>query len=432
MTEHFDRQAERSALGAVMLDPRRVHDVFDLVKPDDFHLPAHEQIATAITRVTARGESADVVMVGDELVAMKAPEHLNLHTLIHELTGETPSASMAGYYAELVAKHAARRRLALAVLSVKQIADDVSLSPDEQIDQARSTLDALTSGAASSVQLVGDSIDQLVASLDEPAVFTPTPWGQVNDVIGGYRPGAMYVVGARPAAGKTTFAMNSAIELAKHGNVVFVSLEMSEGELQKRMISQLAEVNMAKLVNNALDDFDKPNVFAAAEQIRDMRIAILDDPGATVSRIRAFVRSVSRKGSLSGLVVDYVGLLRGGSAEKSRQQVIGEFSREMKLLAKEFHMPVILLSQLNRESEKRPGKKPMISDLRESGDLEQDADVAILLSRDLEDPDRRGEVDVLIPKNRHGNTDELVLAWQGHFARMVDMVPDVPDWVPGY
>jgi len=209
--------------------------------------------------------------------------------------------------------------------------------------------------------------------------------------------------------------------------VPVVSLEMSEPELQKRMLAQLGRVHLSKLVNNALEPDDWPRVAEARAKISDLPIFVNDQANSTVAQIRGYVRSVSRERELAGLVLDYVQLVQGSDPSKSRQQVVGEFSRAMKLIAKEFQIPVIVLSQLNRKSEDRPDRRPNLSDLRESGDLEQDADVVFLLSRDVRDETRQGEVDVQVAKNRHGATGDTVLAWQGHFAVMED---STGDWEP--
>lgn len=204
----------------------------------------------------------------------------------------------------------------------------------------------------------------------------------------------------------------------------FVSLEMSESELQKRLIAQLGQVNLKSLVNNAVDDDDWPRVQSAREQIMRLPLAVLDNTAATVAQIRGYVRSSSRTQKLGSLTVDYVGLLQGDPS-KERRILIGEFSRAMKLIAKEFHIPVVVLSQLNRESEKRMDKRLSIAELKESGDLEQDAGVVLLLRRD---EDKQGEVGVIVAKNRHGTAGEVSLGWRGHYQLMDDLARD---WEPG-
>ncbi len=424
----WDAEAEKAALGAAMLNPKRAWDVLDVAPPHDFYDPGHEQIAEAIRRLASRNAGTDAVLVEDELRAMGATVHQG-PAYVFELTSVASSAMMGAHYATIVAEHAIRRRLAEASDAVRELAADATSSPAEQVEQARALLDGIVAGGAD-VHLVGATIDELIASLGETPEMVPTPWRDINDLIGGLRPGALYVVGARPASGKTMMGLNLAVGVARAGTTaVFVSLEMSEPELQKRLIAQLGEVNLKHLVNNAVADDEWSRVSAAREEIMRLPLAVLDDAAVTVAQIRGYVRSLSRTQELGSLTVDYVGLLQG-DPKKDRRIVIGEFSRAMKLIAKEFHIPVVVLSQLNRESEKRPDQRPVKSDLKESGDLEQDADVVLLLYRDHDDPSKRGEVNVIVAKNRHGTTGEVSLAWKGHYQQMSDLGFD-DGWAPG-
>lgn len=424
----WDRDAEQSALGAAMLDGKRAWDVLDIAAPRDFYDTGHELIAEAIRRIAVRNALPDPVLVGDELREMRATIHQG-HAYLHELTSLVPTAANAGYYAEMVAEAAQRRRLGAAADAVLKIAEDASTPPEECIEQARAAIDSVLSPSASDAHLVGATIDGLIASLAEVPEMVPTRWRDINALIGGLRPGAVYIVGARPATGKTAFGLNLAVDVARTGAVAaFVSLEMSEPELQKRLIAAEGQVRLERLVNNVLEDDDWPRVQLARESIMKLSMAVDDNAAATVATIRGFVRSLSRRQDVGCLVVDYVQLLQGSDPSKSRQQVVGEFSRAMKLIAKEFHIPVIVLSQLNRKSEERMDKRPSIADLRESGDLEQDADVVLLLWRDDRDEDTRGEVGVIVAKNRHGTTGDVSLAWRGHYQRMDDLARG---WEPG-
>ncbi|WP_336647552.1 replicative DNA helicase [Microbacterium sp. MMO-10] len=423
----WDKSAEQSALGAAMLDHRRAWDVLDIAPPKDFHDPGHFEIADAIRRLAIRGAGTDPVLVGDELRAQGVRIHQGEHYLF-ELTSLTPTAVNGGHYAQIVAECAVRRRLAEAADVVRMLAAKTGIPTDDLVESARGVLDGIVAGTVDA-HLVAATIDEVIASLAEKPELVPTPWRDVNALIGGLRPGAVYVVGARPATGKTALGLNLAVEVARTGKAAaFVSLEMSEGELQKRLIAQLGSVHMSRLVNNALEDDDMLRVQAAREQIMKLPIAVADNAAATVATIRGHVRSVSRRQEVGCLVVDYVQLLQGSDPSKSRQQVVGEFSRAMKLIAKEFHIPVVVLSQLNRKSEERMDKRPSIADLRESGDLEQDADVVLLLWRDDRDDDMRGEVGVIVAKNRHGTTGDVRLAWSGHYQQMNDLAKG---WEPG-
>jgi replicative DNA helicase len=402
-----------------MLDSRRVWDVLDVAPPADFHDPKHETIAEAIRRLALRGEGTDPVLTWDEIASTGLPFPAG-PAYLHELTSAVATAWNAGFYATLIAEHAVSRRLAEAAMRVRAIAADRTIDPEEQVEQARAVVDAVASRQTGKVRTVGESIDDMFATLAEDPVYVETPWSSINRMIGGLRPRAMYVIGARPASGKSIMAMNLAVSLANGGNVAVCSLEMGEEELQKRLVAQLGRVHMSALMNSALDSEDWARAADARAKIVRLPLFINDRPGQTVTQIRAHARSVAREGHLAGLVVDYVQLVESADPRKDRRVAVGEFSRAMKLIAKEFDIPVVVLSQLNRKSEERVNRKPALSDLRESGDLEQDADVVLLLSRDLDDPERSGEVDVQIAKNRHGSTGETTLAWLGHFATMQD------------
>ncbi len=419
MPEHFDHDAERSALGAMMLDSARVWDVLDVAHPADFHDPKHEIVADAVRRLAMRGEGTDAVLVWDEIAASGVP-FLAGPAYLHELTSVVATSANAGYYAKVIADHAMRRRLALAGAQVGQIAADLRLPPDEQVEAARAAVDAVNTHRSAKVHAVGSTLDDMFARMSEPPVYTETPWQSINHLIGGLRPRAMYVVGARPASGKSIMAMNLATTLADEGNVAVCSLEMGEEELQKRLVSQLGRVHMSAMSNNALDGDDWKRAAGARAKIMRMPLFIDDRPGQTIAQIRAHVRSVAREGPLSGVVVDYLQLVESSDPRKDRRIHLGEVSRAMKHMAKEFDCPVVALAQLNRKSEERPGKRPLLSDLKETGDIEQDADVVLLLSRDLDDEARAGEVDVIVAKNRHGNTGDVRLAWLGHYASMED------------
>lgn len=425
----WDRDAERAALGAMMLDHKRAWDVLDIAPPADFHDPGHEQIADAVRRLLIRGAGTDGVLVEDELRAMGATIHQG-SAYVYELTSVATSAAMGEHYAEIVAELAIRRRLAEASAAVAKLASDRSLPAVEQVEAARAAMDGIVAGQ-SDVHVVGAAIDDTIASLTEVPEMVPTPWRDVNAVIGGLRPGDVYVIGARPATGKTAAGLNLAVAVAQTGKTaVFVSLEMGERELHKRLIAQLGQVHLTPLNNNAVAEHEWPRVVAARDELMKLPLVLIDNAAATVAQIRGYVRTLSRTREIGSLTVDYVGLLQGADDVKNRQETISAFSRGMKLIAKEFHIPVVLLSQLNRKSEERIDRRPHIADLRESGSLEQDASVAFLLYRDENDESKKGEVGMLIAKNRHGPTGEVSLAWQGHYQIMSDLGFD-DGWEPG-
>lgn len=416
MIESVDMDAERSALGAMMLDAGRAWDVLDVAKPSDFHDPQHQIIAEAVHRLALRGEGTDPVLVEAEIAAAGDRFTRDI-AYLYGLTTAGQVAGSAGFYAAIVAKAARRRALAVAAQKVAGIASDVTMSPDEQLEAARAAVDAAGAGVVQRVVWVGDEIDETYAMLAEKPTYVPTPWPSLNHLIGGLRPGGMYVVAARPAQGKSVIGQNLAVELADHGAVAFLSLEMSRAELHMRLTSQLGRVHMSSVSRQALDGQDWEGVRSARAKLQRMPLAISDEGGMTVTQIRAFVRSVAREQSLGGVVLDYLQLTESADSRKERHVHVAEVSRAMKLIAKEFNVPVIVLSQVNRKSEERADGRPRMSDLRESGAIEQDADVVMLLHRP---EDRPGEADIIVAKNRGGNTGEVTLGWLGHFMTVQD------------
>lgn len=428
LTEQPERMgnldAERCALGGMMLDQRVIPDVFEVVAPDDFYEPKHDHIATAIQRLDGRGEVIDVIAVSDELERTGTLGRAGGAEYLHSLTSYVPTAANAGYYAKIVADFARRRRVREAGVRVAQMALERTEDAEALVEEARAEIDAALGGSRTVARPVGDSIGDMIASLSEPPVFAPSPWRDLNDVIGGFRPGNMIVAGARPGIGKTVFGLGAAVGLADSGAVIFASLEMSERELQKRLVAQVGEVRVQDLVNSAVDPADWDRVHQARDAVEAMPLFINDNAAATVNSIRSYARTVARTKPLAGIVVDYLQLMQGAGESKPRQEEIAGFSRQLKLLAKEFEVPVIVLSQLNRASEQRADRMPAIADLRESGAIEQDADVVILLHRESaydRDSPRHGEIDLIVAKNRHGRTGVATLAFQGHYGRMVDM-----------
>lgn len=415
---HFDRTAEQYVLGAMMLDSRRVWDVLDTVEPADFHDPSHELIAEAIKRLASRQSGTDALLVEDELRAMgaKIPQG---PAYVYELQSGVPTAENADYYAGIVKRFAVRRGVAVAGQRVQRLATDDALSSDELVENARAAVDAVQSSATQRVVSVTEEIEATLRAKLEPPVGVPTPWREVNDIIFGLKPGRLYIVAARPAVGKSVMGINLALELAKHGGVALISLEMGREEIHDRMVAQLGKVNVTRLTNSQIEDEDWSRIREArAELSRRSPIYISDTPGQTIAQIRSFVRSVAREGKLSGVVLDYLQLTEPADPRKDRQAHIAEVSRATKVLAKEYDVPVIVLSQVNRKAEERMDGRPRLSDLRESGAIEQDADVVMLMHRDS---DRVGEVDVIVAKQRGGKTAEATMAWLGHYAAIEDM-----------
>lgn len=404
-----DSDAGIALIGAVLgTNGRALDDI--TITGDDFPEPAHGEVFDAARRLHAEGRGVDVVTLSEAV-----PSHLRWY--VTEALAWAGLAYNVAEWSRIVEHHSVRRRVAQVGAQIAAL--DPGLSVSEMIDQAQALVADLADRTVKpSYRFVGELVDDALVRMVEHTSFIETPWRAVNQAIGGLRPGAVYVVAARPGVGKTVIAAQLATALADHGAVAFSSLEMSGIELVQRFIAERAQVNVSRLKNNRLEEWDFEQIRNRRHILDNLNIAIDDRTNIGPADVRAFVRGLSRKHKVSGVVVDYLQLMSSRSKSERYAQVT-EFSRQMKILAKDFDVPVVVLSQLNRQSESRSDGVPRISDLRESGAIEQDADCVFLLRREGDEPNQSLIIDVA--KNRHGETGECELSWQGIYSRAVDM-----------
>lgn len=412
-----DIEAERSVLGAMLLSREVIQEIAESVQGGDFYRPAHETIFDTILDLHGRGEPADAVTVTAALLTSGELERAGGPTYVHELMYACPSASAGAYYAGIVAGHGARRRLVQIAGSLRQRAEeggDLSTLTEE----ARAAMEAINSGNSATIRSVAETIDSTLDSLDEAVTYVESPWENVNHYIQGWRPGALYIIAARPSVGKTVAGFQAALSLCNKGPVAFTSLEMGHEELELRMVSQEARVDMNRITSRKLTNADWERVAGARERWDKLPLFIDPSSDASMAQVARHAWSVKRKHGLAAVVVDYIGLMEHPDKSKKEYEVVTEHSRKLKLLAKALGVPVIALSQLNRGSEHREGKVPQLSDLRSSGAIEQDADVVILMHRNLMDSPH--EADLIVAKNRHGITGTAQMDFLGHNSMMRD------------
>lgn len=397
----------------------RTHGAFldDIeVTGDDFVTNEAAWAYDTIRAMIAKGEPVDSMSVG--IRDSRVEQYV---WRISSLPGYA-----AAFHADLVHKAATSRRIAAVATATLQ--DVQTMDVDVLIDRIRQQIDEATGLRRHTITYVGDLIDQIVADAERPRTVYPTPWFGLTETLGGgFRPGALYVLAARPGIGKTAIALQIAAALADAGPVAFSSLEMPREELVRRIIAQGAQMPHHLLERGQpMPEMWKARI-EAWQQYAPHGIALDDRSTVTATDVRAFARSVKRPaGRIAGVVCDYLQLM-GGAPGASRIDVVSENARQFKLMARELECPVILLSQLNRDSEKRMDKRPQLSDLRDSGAIEQDADVVMMLYRDFDfEPPAPGGPPLPVPlelnvaKNRHGPTMLHHLNWEGSQMRAFD------------
>lgn len=420
ITPPQDVDAERSTLGAMMLSREVIQDVTDVLSGPDFYRPAHETIFRTIMDLHSRREPVDVVTVSGALSRDGDVERVGGIAYLHDLAQGCPTPSAGGYYAGIVAKHAVRRRLASAGQKITAMAHQPG-DESELVEFARKEVDQTSKATTSAVQSFGETIDLMLDQLDEKPDYIPTPWNSVNEIIGGLRPGGLYVVGARPSVGKSVIALQLAKAMTARGAVAFSSLEMSEADVQMRAVSADLRINLKNLIERDLTTADWEKIRSRRAAWQDVPLFVDDNSGVTITDIKRFARSVNRRKPLAGLVVDYLQLMSQPPGDKRpRHEFVSDMSRQLKILAMEMKIPVVALSQLNRGSTQREDKMPTIADLRESGSIEQDADVVILLHREIMG-DNRGDLAMLVAKNRNGATNVAHLNFWGHYSMALDV-----------
>ncbi len=455
----YSLEAEMALLGAMLLNPRVTPDVLAIVaRAEDFYSEAHAAIFRTLVEVYDRTPDADLVPIVEairdrgQLDLIGGPEYLE------KLASETPSSAGAGHYARIVSEKAKLRRL---IAAAEQIRHDALNAGQLGLDGAREVLDQAEMAVfeiaqedrKSDPQLLADllqrEVDRLEASEGQGISGLATGFDDLDELLRGLQPGEMIVIGARPSMGKTALALNLAEQIARAGRtpwnphprgpnvaVGVFSLEMSKAAVAQRFLSALSQVNSHDLRSGkrfAEDEWRR--IIAACGELKECPIFVDDTPGLTVLALRARARRMVAQHDVRAVFIDYLQLLTApGSARESRQVEVSAISRSIKALARELNIPVICLSQLNRASEQREGNRPRMSDLRESGSVEQDADVVMLLHREDyyhvgnpgwadENPDKIGVAEVIVAKQRNGPTDVVRLTWDPRTTRFKGYSP---------
>jgi len=425
--------AEQSVLGGMLLSKDAIGDVIEILRERDFYRPAHELIYNAIIELYGRGEPADPVTVAAELTKRGDIARAGGAPYLHTLISSVPTAANASYYAKLIREKAILRRLVEAGTKIVQLGYNIESEVDEVVDQAQAEIYQVTERRTSEdyiqlAQLLPDALDE-IEKISKGVVGegVKTGFKDLDSLTNGLHPGNMVVLAARPAVGKSTLGLDIARNAAIRDSATsaIFSLEMSRSEITMRMLSAEARIPLTSIRSGSLTDEEWARLARRMGEISQAPLFIDDSPNLSIMEIRAKARRLKQRHNLKLIVIDYLQLMTSGRKVENRQQEVSEFSRQLKLLAKELDIPVVAISQLNRSPEQRSDKKPMLSDLRESGSIEQDADVVILLHReDMYDINSRsGEADLIVAKHRNGPTRTVTVASQLHLSRFADMAP---------
>jgi replicative DNA helicase len=433
-----DDDAEMAVLGGMLMSKDAIGEVSQMIEVSDFYQPKHQTIYEAIVTLFSASEPVDAVLVANALLKDGDLEKVGGVDYLHSLVAAVPTAANATYYAQIVHQRAILRNVIAAGTKIAQLGYSAEGSQAEDVvNLAQSEVYEMSVGKVrQDYEAIGpvvhDALDQLDA-LQNGTVEkgVPTGFQGIDDETQGLQPGQMIVVAGRPAMGKSTLGVDFARSAALHNNLttVIFSLEMSKTELAQRIIAAETGVPLVALRradNDSLtaERWNTLNNFWTAMQ--NAPLFLDDSPNMSLMEIRAKCRRLKQTNDLKLVVIDYLQLMSSGKQEESRQQEVSGFSRALKLLAKELEVPVVALSQLNRGPEMRNDKKPQLSDLRESGSIEQDADVVFLVHRPdfYNEDDRPGEADIILAKHRNGKTGTFPLAFRGDVSRFQDMPQD--------
>ena len=425
----FSMEAEQSVLGSIIIDPEKMRDIVTGLRAEDFYLEQHARIYDAMKSIFIRPEcNLDEVTLLDELTRMGVYDEAGGKSYIMMLAQSVPSVSNLSDYVRIINEKAILRRLIEASDKISKMAFSATGDTKEILDRSEQLIfDIAEKNETKEFRHIKDVIMENYKHLEElqksgsDAVGIKTHFSEIDKMLVGMGKGDLIIIGARPGVGKTSLALNIATNVAikGHKTVAIFSLEMSCEQLVSRMLASEGSIDSYKMRKGDLESKDWENLAKAAGVLAETEILIDDSTGITATSMKAKLRRVK---DLGLVVIDYLQLMQGEKHTDNRVQEVSDISRNLKLLAKELGVPVITLAQLSRTSEKE-NKKPVLSDLRDSGAIEQDADTIMFLSRDYykNDPEKENQADCIIAKNRHGSTGTVILGWSGQYTRFSTM-----------
>jgi replicative DNA helicase len=430
-------EAEVSVLGGVLLENEALNRVLEVVNEGDFYREAHRRIFSALLHLYERNEPADLITLSEVLKKRDALEEVGGIEYLNSLVNSVPTAANIAYYAKIIKEKSILRKLINRATEIINLGYGDAGDVDEFLDRAERLIfeiseDRVRPSFFPIKDIIKASFKTIENLYEKKQLITGVPSGftKLDDLTSGLQPSDLIIVAGRPSMGKTALALNITQHAAIEGGIpsAIFSLEMAKEQLALRMLCSEAKVDAHRLRGGFLSETDWPKLTRAAGSLSEAPIFIDDTPGLTVLEMRAKSRRLKAEHNLGLVVVDYLQLMRGRANSETREQEISDISRSLKALAKELRLPVIALSQLNRKVEDRGDKRPQLADLRESGAIEQDADVIIFLYRDevynrSEDNPHKGKAEIIVGKQRNGPTDKFELAFLDKYTCFENLSP---------
>ena len=429
-------EAEKAVLGAMLIKKDAIIEVQEILRPEDFYREAHKVAYEAMLKLTDNEEAVDIVTLTEELRKEEQLERVGGVRFVTDIANTVPTAANISYHAKIVKEKAELRRLIDAATAIAAAAYEDTDEVANIMDDAEKRILAVAAGQSTDgfepmKTILLRTFDRINDLYDSKGNITgiSTGFKDLDNLTSGLQPSDLVLVAARPSMGKTAFTLNMASYIGLHnlGTVAFFSLEMSKEQLMQRMLCSEGGIDAQRLRTGQLEDEEWTRLVETANRLNNAPIFIDDTAGITVMEMRSMARRLKAEHGLSVISIDYLQLMQGRPSKNSdnRQQEISEISRSLKALARELNVPVIALSQLSRSVESRQVKRPMLSDLRESGSLEQDADIVMFLYREDyydKDTEAKNITEVIIAKHRNGPVDTIKLFFQKEFTKFRDLL----------
>lgn len=432
-TPPHDMRAEQSVLGAMILDKEAILDIVEIIKAEDFYRNAHKELFDSIMTLYEKNEPVDMVTLADELASREALDNIGGIEYLNDLTTAGIITGNAKYYAKIIEEKSMLRRLISASSEILDLGYSTEKAVDVLEIAEKSIFDIsqkkARDGFSSIKEILIETYEQIEKAYESEESITglSTGFRDLDHKTSGLQRSDLILVAARPSMGKTAFSVNLCQNVAtqnEDASVAIFSLEMAKAQLVQRMLATQAGVGLGKIRNGDLTPEDWAKLASASAPLSQAKVYIDDTPGITVMEMRAKCRRLKMEQGLDMIMIDYLQLMSGGGKGDNRQQEISEISRGLKGLAREMDCPVIALSQLSRAPELRADHRPILSDLRESGAIEQDADIVMFLYRDeyyFNDSEKKGIGEIIIAKQRNGETGTVELAWLGDLVKFVNL-----------